>query len=396
MGVETIENLKRQAARGSRRHFLLLVDKVDKGEPGARAALEELAPPTDDADADAADGPSAADCSREAFWVELFEVKELLNEDPSSVAPLDDLRRRARMFGSCEEVQAMVLEAYRLRLLGHLRSAGRLLDQAEALGAGCRACLLAVGHRRAILRTALGDHAAALARIEVTLAGYRELGPGHDLDGDGVANCLAIRGKIRDFLGDMPGAVADLGASVERWPPQARPFLDGLLDLGVALKRSGQCEEAYQLLRKPRLKFRSMQRCAHRAVFDLLDGQLECERGSKNRDRGRKKIRDAVDGFAACNMPDEFLRAAADYVKSIRRDPAAVHEFLKEIHGTAMRLVTAPEHLRRLQVLLDLSRELSGGIPSRSLRRRLEETVEETIAELRAGITAPGLPCLIS
>lgn len=234
-----------------------------------------------------------------------------------------------------------------------------------------------------------------MERIEACLAGYRELGPGHDLDGDGVARCLSIRGQIRWFLGAADGAVADLGVSLERWRPESPPFLVALLNLGVALERAGRREEAYQLLRKPRLKFRSLPPSAHRAVFDLLDGNLEYQRGVRHRHRGREKIRDAVDGFAAERMPDEFIRAVADYVRSIRRNPEAVHAFLKEIHGTARELVTAPEQIRRLREIFALSRDLSGPLPTRSVRRRMAQAMEQAIAELRAGIL-PGVPCLVS
>ena len=240
-----------------------------------------------------------------------------------------------------------------------------------------------------------GDYGAAMERIEICLAGYRQLGPGHDLDGDGVANCLSNRGQIRFFMGDADGAIADLGASLERWRPESPPFLAALLNLGVALERAGQREEAYRLLRKPRLRFRTLPPCAHRAVFDLLDGNLEYQRGTRNRHRGREKIRDAVDGFATLGMPDEFTRAVADYVQSIRRNPEAVFAFLEEIEGTARELVTAPEQIRRLREIYALSRDLNGPLPTRSVRLRMMRTLEHAIGELRAGLM-PDVPCLIS
>ena len=70
-----------------------------------------------------------------------------------------------------------------------------LLAEARDLGRECTACQLDVGRRHAILLAAMGEHAAALAEIDECLADYRKLGPGHDLNNDGVASCLSERGK---------------------------------------------------------------------------------------------------------------------------------------------------------------------------------------------------------
>jgi tetratricopeptide (TPR) repeat protein len=374
-----------------------LLDLDAEGVPGARAALFKL---WDSVwGKDAGDGDSE---DRQAFWSELRSVVEDLDRKPAKVGCLDDLRARAREFGTCEAVQATGLEAYRLRRLGRNEAARGLLEQAWRLGASCpldreglNPCRLDVGWRLAVVLTALGLYPKALATVEESLEGYRRLGgPGHDLDGDGIAKCLSVRAKIRSFMGDHAGAAGDFAACLERLPTGSSFFDQTQRDLAWALFQTGDegKEDAYKYLQKHRLAYRRRELTPDRAQFDWLDGQLEFSRkgrvGRNRRKRGEKKMMRAIEGFAEAGLPAEFEAAASDLLRALRHDRTALLEHLETLHPMAMRLIKSPEQLRRFQLILNECQ----GTPSPSTWSRIERAIGE-LREAAGGTHLP--PCLI-
>lgn len=397
MKQDRIRELADRAAKGDREAYGRLLGLYAAGVPGARPALFEIWDSIWGKDAARAEAED-----RQAFWSELRSIMEDLDRKPAKVGCLAGLRARARELGTCETVQADGLEAYRLRRLGHLEAARDLLEQAWRLGGSCpleregvNPCLLDVGRRLAVVLTALGLYPKALATVEESLGGYERLGdPGHDLDGDGIANCLSVRGKIQGFMGDPAGAARDFAACLERLPTGSNVFEQTRRDLAVALSHTGDegKEEAYKYLQKHRLVYRRRPLTPDRAQFDWLDGQLEFSRkgrvGRNRRRRGEKKMTRALKGFAEAGLPDEFEAAASDLLKALRHDRTVLLKHLAAIHPVALKLIKSPEHLRRFQLILNECQ----GTPSPSTWGRLERAINEL--RMVAGGTNL-LPCLI-
>jgi tetratricopeptide (TPR) repeat protein len=397
MKQDRIRDLADKAAKGDREAYGRLLDLDAEGVRGARAALLEI---WDSIWGRGAAGGDSED--RQAFWSELRSVKEDLNREPAKVGCLDDLRARAREWGTCEAVQADGLEAYRLRLLEHLEAARELLEQAWRLGGACaleregvNPCRLDVGRRLAVALTALGQYPKALATVEESLGGYQRLGgPGHDLDGDGIANCLSVRAQIRSFMGDPAGAAGDFAVCLDRRPTGSNLFDQTRRDLAWALFETGDegKEDAYKYLQKHRLAYRRRELTPDRAQFDWLDGELEFSRkgrvGRNRRKRGEKKMMRAIEGFAEAGLPAEFEAAASDLLKALRHDRTALLEHLETLHPMAMRLIKSPEQLRRFQLILNECQ----GTPSPSTWSRIERAIGE-LREAAGGTHLP--PCLI-
>lgn len=332
------------------------------------------------------------------FWKDLSDLKNDINSKPEPTAKdLADMEARARNLGTCERVMVLALRFYRHRLLGELMAAEEILSEAWKLVPSCRSaepsrpspCLLELQWRRGMLDWSLGQPQKGLVRVQECLDGYHALGhAGHNLDGDGVAGMTLARAEIRFHLEDYAGSAADFSFCLDRYQSETKVWMNTQQNLVWALSRTGPegRKRAYALLERQRLVMRRKGVTVPRASFLWSDGQLAFFLGKQ---RGRKKLREALDCFEELGMPYEYWAVALDIARILypRRDK--IEEFLKEIEPIFKALVRDERHARLFNEL----KALCEGCPKPTTLPTLDSLLRRVREMLTSEAAVP--PCLL-
>ncbi len=333
------------------------------------------------------------------FWQELADLQTAIDSAPAQTAQaLSEIESRARDLGTCETLMVFGLRAYRHRQLGELAAAEEILTAAAELVPSCRSakpggpnpCFLELHWRRGMLDMSLGRLQEGLAKVQTSLDGYHELDdPGHNLDGDGVAGMTLARAEIRYDLEDYEGAAADFSFCLDRFPPESEVWKNTQQNLAWSLANTGRegRERAFALLERQRLVLRKRGVTVPRASFLWLDGQLAIFLGKQ---RGLKKLRDALDCFAELAMPYHYWGVALDVARAHypRRDK--IETFLAEVEPVFRALVRDERHAK----LFDELKALCEGCPEPTTLPTLDHLLRRVRETLTTEASLP--PCLLA
>jgi hypothetical protein len=234
--------------------------------------------------------------------------------------------------------------------------------------------------RRGMLDMSLGRPREGLAKVEDTLAGYQKLGgPGHNLDGDGIMAMKFARARILFHLEEYGGAAADYSACLDRLPLGSELWLSTQQYLATALANAGPKgrEQAWDLLDKQRLSFRKRKASVQKACFLHTDGELTIV---LKKQRGLKKLKDALECFATLSMPHHYWDVALAIAQVYYPNREKIEDFLLEIEPVFRALMRDERH----EKLFDELKALCAGCPRPTTLpclSRLLNWVRETLAE---------------
>lgn len=163
----------------------------------------------------------------------------------------------------CNLVQALGIRVAALRGLDRLAEARKLFERARELGEKCPACLADLDRRDAVIKRTLELYDEALATVDRAFARYQRLGHhGHDLYGNGIADCLQTRAAIHAYHGRPDLALADAEGALALIDP------DRTLDFyGILLVRFGY----YLLATGDHTRLLEARRCVDAAMGRLSD-----------------------------------------------------------------------------------------------------------------------------
>jgi tetratricopeptide (TPR) repeat protein len=364
---------------------------VKRAHEGDLRAAERLAK---EAEKLAAKLRAGADKARLAFIKRLKRVKDQINLNPlkGRTGAEEALREALLVGGPCEVVQAWGVFAYAQRAQKELDDAEQSLAQAWALAGDCADCLAYLHHRRARLRAAQRRYREGLIDAGFSEDHYRRFGPGHDLDGEGLANSLEARGQILYFLGRKEEAAEVFAECVRILPPRKEDlYAYAVVNLGVALRGLGpeRKQDALDSLALARNRFRSVTEASvPRVKLDWLEGDLRCELKDRP-DRGRELLYRALGDCPGLGLEAEGLAIASDLTLFLFPVRARILRMLEDFRPSMERLLRTPKLRRGFDEIYQAA-DACGW--------HAEERLRRTIAEVRRSVSGlPGVfPCPVS
>lgn len=300
----------------------------------------------------------------------LAKVRELMKSD---LAP-------------CELGQAHGIEAQALRMLNDYVGAKAAISRAWSVAGFCDLSVPDLELRSMWPAYHDGRIEEAIRHADTAVKGYKLLdGPGHDLDGEGLAVSMMNRGELYYLTGSYEAAAVDLGEAVALIHPSNRLLATAIFNLAVALERLGSAERrrAYQDVLVCRAAFMRRGRTVPRAKLDWLEGSLRVQL-SENPKRGRKLLRRGLTDLIHFEIPYDAAALAADIMRVLFPDRHRIVGFLDEKKPRILRLVRA---ILPLVEALDGVSAAAWGVDPQALDR--------AIASLREACGPRVLPCLV-
>lgn len=292
----------------------------------------------------------------------------------------------------CEMAQALGILAHAHRMLKNYAAAEEALRRAWTVAGNCEIAVLDLHRREVLLAYVTGRPDDAFRHANAAIDGYRSLGgPGHDLDGEGLAKSYMFRGQLWYHEKHFGKAATDLGLAVSVIPPDKVVFGYAVVDLAWALSHGGMAarQEALQHVLGARSSFRRRAASVHRARLDWLEGLLRWDLDYGQRPRAKFLLQRAQEDFIEAAMPYETAAVTADLLRLTFPDRQKILGFLIKLKPQLDPLLAGLRDLTRgLQAVQDAA-EVCGWSAERGIDRAISALRE-------ACEDSPGvIPCLL-
>ncbi len=376
-----------------------LEKKIEAGDYGAAWELLKLATDGDQAAKEAiVRGVMAKKRAEECE--EVAQNREQLNE---LIAFVDSHPRKARPLvdqallephGACYRVQLLGARAQIERACGDLAAAERTLAKAWDVGRYCLGSQADVLRRQSRFVEARGRPHEALKKLEEALALYEVMGsPGHDPDGNGIANCLFRRGQVKDVcFGEVAGAIADFSECLRILKPTEAPDLYDytLRSLAYELSLTGDPESeelAFDMISEARRRYHGVEEpSVPRAKLDWMEAQMRWRRRDRT-DRAKDLFFRAQGDFIhPLGLAEEAAAVSADIFLVHLRDQDFILGHFEKMRQPFEQIFSSPKLRAALNAVQDAA------------ERAVWETaeLERAIHALRASVSdAPGVLCCL-
>lgn len=293
----------------------------------------------------------------------------------------------------CEMAQALGISAQAYRMLKDYPAAGEALRRAWDNAGHCEIATLDLHRREVLLAYFTGRKDDAFRHANAAIDGYRGLGgPGHDLDGEGLAKSYLFRGQLWGHEKNFGRAAADQSLALSLIPPHKVVYGYAVFDLAATLAHLGREErlQAFQYVLVARNSFRRRSASVQRARLDWLEGLLRWDLDYPPRPRAKFLLERAQADFIDASMPYETAAVTADLLRLTFPDRYKILLFLNKLEPRLGPLLAGLRDVtRRLQEIRD-----AAGVAG----LRGERAVGRAICAMRTACEAsPGvLPCLLS